>query len=167
MKKLVIILVSSLAMLTSASVLAQDGEAEPGKQRHHKQQKHRGMHAMPMAQQVFRTLRRLELDDTQKAAVKGIFETMRSDLQPVMKDMRKAQSELKQLVTAGNFDAEAVADIAKREGELTTERILIASRAMSDAYALLTEEQRAKLSAMAEERKGKRNQKRGETAIES
>ena len=161
MKKLALILISSMAMLSTGTLLAQDADAEPGMQRHHKQHKQRGMQRMPMAEQVFRTFRRLDLDDTQKENVRGIFETMRADLKPVMKDMKAAQLQLRELITAGDFDADAVAAIAQREGELTTERILITSRAMSDAYAQLTEEQRAELAAMAEERRAKRNQKRG------
>ena len=56
----------------------------------------------------------------------------------------------------------AVSALAKKEGALAAERLIITSRAMSKVYAQLTDEQRAELATIPSERAAKRAEKRAE-----
>ena len=73
---------------------------------------------------------------------------------------------LKGLIKAENYDEQAVAEVAEQEGALAAERLILASRAMSEVYAQLTNEQRLELESMAAERTAKRAEKRQKRSAE-
>ena len=60
----------------------------------------------------------------------------------------------------GVRDADAVAAIADKEGDLAAERIKLTGEALSQVLAMLTDEQRAQLDTMAAERQKRRGEKR-------
>ena len=74
--------------------------------------------------------------------------------------MKAGHEQLKELIKAESFDESAVAALAETEGTLAAERLIVASRAMSDVYGQLTVEQRAELEIMASERAERRAEKR-------
>ena len=115
---------------------------------------------MPDAGRVFHAIKRLDLDEAQETSLREIMDTMREDLRPVMEATREGHMQLKELINADTYDETVVASIADRQGDLAAERLMITSRAMSDALQLLTEEQRAELEAMAEERRERRSERR-------
>lgn len=122
----------------------------------------RGMPGMPVVDTVMRAVMHLDLSDEQEDSIRGIMKSLKADDRALMKDMRSNREQLKDLIKADAFDESAVAEIAGAEGALTTERLILASRAMSQVYAQLTDEQRAELQAMAEERAARRAEKRKE-----
>ena len=81
--------------------------------------------------------------------------------------MRAMHAQLKELIKADTFDESAVSALARKEGDLAAERLLSASRATSNVYGQLTDEQRAQLASMAEERQAKRAERRHHRNIES
>ena len=163
MKNLIITAISALVLLGSGLSYAQDNGPERWKANHHKQH---GMRSMPIAKRVFHSFKQLDLNETQKADLKEIFAAMRADLQPVMKEMRAGQKQMRELIKSGNMDDEVIGAIAQKEGKLTTDRIMITSRAMSEAFKLLTSEQRAELQAMASERGERRAERRQKGKLE-
>ena len=163
MKNLSIILISAMVLLVSSLALAQDSNPEPRKPHHHKQ---RSMQ-MPMEARVFRSFKQLDLDEDQKAELKSIFQAMKKELKPVMREMRAGQKQLREQLQTGAFDEAAIEAIAQKEGELTSARLMITSRAISTAFGLLSDEQRAQLEANAAERRNKRAERHHKGQVES
>lgn len=122
----------------------------------------RGMPGMPLVDMVMRTVMHLDLSDEQEDSIRDIMKTLRTEDRRLMKEMKSGHEQLKNLIKADTFDENAVADLAGIEGALTTERLILASRAMSQVYAQLTDEQRAELQVMAEERAARRAERRKE-----
>ena len=157
MNKLVITLITTMLLASTGAVLAKDGYGGPGKKAQHHQ---RGPQTMPVIDQMIKALRRLDLDDSQKDQVKAVMQDMKQQLKPIMKETKAGHQQLKNLIKAEVYDAKAVAALAKAEGKMAADRIEIAGKALSDIYSQLTEEQRARLESMAEDRQERRKEKR-------
>jgi protein CpxP len=158
MNKLIITIISILMLSVSSAALAQNpdgGYGDKGK-RHQ-----RGMQGNPFVEQVMRGIKRLDLEDEQRASIREIMQTLKADSNDLMSQTRAGHMQLRALITAENYDEAAVAELAEKEGELATERMILSSQALSQIYAQLNEEQQAELDAMAAERMAKRAE-RGE-----
>lgn len=160
------LILTTLLLAVTSTALAQDSVADSPtaaqKSRHH----HRGNQSMPAVERMMRGIRHLDLSDEQKAGIKGIMQGLRAQERPLVKEMKSGHEQLKELIKAENFDEQAVASLAEKEGALAAERLIIASRAMSAVYAQLTDEQRAELETMAAERAAKRAEKRHQRSVE-
>ena len=157
MYKLIITTTMALLLMLSGLALAQDdfyGDRERN-QRHK-----RGMPAMPVVSQVFRAVRRLDLSEDQKSAVKEIMQRLKQETRPIMGEMKANHVLLRDLIKAETYDEAAVAELAEAEGKLAAERLVFTSRALSDMYAQLTDEQREELETMAAERRERMNERR-------
>ena len=115
---------------------------------------------MPAIGHLMHAIRRLDLSDEQREAARAIKGALKADVRPIMQEMKAGHMQLKELVKADSYDEPAVAALAGKEGDLTAERILLTSRAISEILGLLTDEQRAELEAMAAQRQEKRSQRR-------
>ena len=170
MKKLINIisgtLLATLLLAFMGTALAQDPVADPQdtakKSRHHQ----RGNQPMPVVERMMRGIRHLDLSDEQKTSIKGIMQDLKAEERPLVREMKSGHTQLKELIKSDIFDEQAVASLAEKEGALSAERLIIASRAMSAVYAQLTDEQRAELEAMAAERAAKRTEKRNQRSVE-
>ncbi|MCW8924850.1 MAG: Spy/CpxP family protein refolding chaperone [Xanthomonadales bacterium] len=160
MNKLMISLTTALLLTISGMAMAQDGAPGPGNKG---QRPHRGMQAPPrsMMDGVLRAIKRLDLSDEQKEGIWATAHELKGKLHPVMVEMKSGQRELRALITSGKFDEKAVAELAKKEGDLIEQRILLTSEAVSNVLGQLTEEQRTKLEAMAGKHKQRAKGKRG------
>lgn len=157
MKKLLITVISSLLLMSAAMAMAQNSKGGPGiKARHHQG----GMQAMPVVERTMRTIRQLDMDEEQKANIKAVMQGLKEDVRPLIAETRANHEQLKELVTAINFEEDNAAAIAEIEGDLATQRLMLTSRALSDVYKLLTREQRDELEAMAAQRQERRAGKR-------
>lgn len=146
----------SIVLLTlTGAALAQ----EPG---HYRDGPHHGRDMLPMpgVDKMMRAVRHLDLSDAQRDTIRDIMHSLKTEDRQMMREMRTGREQLRDLIKADTFDESAVADIAGKEGALTTERLMLASRAMSKVYAQLTDEQREELAAMAAEREARRADKR-------
>jgi len=147
--RITITLLSLMLLSLAGTALAQEtAHGHAGKGQHHG----RANFPMPVVDMMMRAVRHLDLSDEQTESIKGIMKSLKSDERQLTKEMRSGQEQLKGLIKADTFDEEAVADLAEKEGALTTRRLILASKAMSQVYAQLTDEQRAQLERMAEER---------------
>jgi len=151
----------STALLTLAgSALAQ----EPPGPGHFRDGPHHGpgMFGMPGVDMVMRGVMHLDLSDDQRDSIKDIMKTLKTEDRQLMKETKSGHEQLKDLIKADTFDETAVADIAEKEGAVTTQRVILGSRALSQVYALLTDEQRTELETMAAERAERRAERRAE-----
>jgi len=163
MNKLIITITTTLALTITGTAMAQDFYDDPGKkgQQHRQgQRNHQSMQSMPVVDQMMRALRRVDLTDEQKAAIKVIMKGMKEEIRPIMMETKNGHGQLKELIKAKSFDENAVAVIAENEGQLAAERMKIVSRSLAKIYAQLSDEQRAELETMAAERKGRHERKR-------
>ena len=164
MNKLIITIVSSLLLTTTGIVMAGNtDDGSGGKRKHHQ----REMQAMPLVDKMVRAVRHLDLDEEQKAAVKAVVRNLKRDIHPIMAETKAGHRELKELIKAPAFNAEAVALLAQKEGELAAERLMLTSQALSTIYMLLTDEQRAELETKAAQRKKQHGDDRKQGKIES
>jgi len=160
MNKLMISVMTAGLLAVSGMAVAQDGGQGPGNKG---QRPHRGMQAQPrtMMEGVMRAIKRLDLSEEQKEGIWSTVHELKGELHPVMVEMRNGQRELRELINSGNFDQKVAATLAKKEGDLTEQRILLTSGAVANVLGQLTEEQKVQLDAMATERKQRAKGKRG------
>ena len=159
MKKISITIITALLLTVSGMAMAQDFNGEPGNKG---QRDHRGMQGNPMVDQIMRGLRRLDLEDEQRENIRAIMQGLRAETSPVMQKTRALHLQLKELIKADVYDADAVTTLAVQEGDFAAERLMITSRALSQVYGHLTQEQRDELAAMAAERQVQRAERRAQ-----
>jgi len=151
-------------LTVTGAALAQDSMANPAgaKNGHHQQGRHqqRGDQPMPVVEHMMRAVRHLDLSDEQQESVKAIMHGLKTQERQLMKEMKAGHEQLKELIKADSYDETAVAALAEKEGSLAAERLMSASRAMSEIYGLLSDEQRVELEVMASERQARRAEKR-------
>lgn len=110
---------------------------------------HTGMGA-EVIERVAKAVRQLDLSEEQKTAIHAELQAMRTSLKPLVREMHETRKALHEQITADQYDAEAVAAIAARQGSLTSDMTIIASEAAASVLSQLNDEQRAELQAMAE-----------------
>ena len=142
------------------------GNCVAGEHRPHQDRMHQrggpggpGM-AAPLIQHLTRAIRHLDLSDEQKASIHADLKGLRDSLQPLVKKLRESKKELHGLITASEYDADAVASNAEQQGNLTAEITMLASKVASAVLAQFSDEQRAELKAMGEERRARRQEHR-------
>lgn len=151
---------STLLLVFTGTAFAQDPIAEPTDNARKGQRHQRGNQFMPAVDRMMRGIKHLNLSDEQRTEIKTIMQTLKADQRLLSREMRAGHEHLKELIRAETFDEPAVAELAEKEGALAAERMIISSRAMSQVYGQLTDEQRAELEIMASERAEKRVEKR-------
>ena len=157
MNKILITIIAAVLMASTGSTFAQDSNNGPEKKRQHHQ---RGMLTTPALDQLMRALRKLDLSDEQKANTRAILEVMKAEIHPIVLEMKAGQKQLGELIRSPGFDESAIRALADEEGDLTAERIMITSLALSRVMGELTDEQRAELESMAAQRNERRSEKR-------
>jgi Spy/CpxP family protein refolding chaperone len=157
MNKISITIITTLLLTASGMALAQDFYGEPGNKG---QRSQRGMQGAPMVDQLMRGIRRLDLEDEQRESIRAIMQGLKADTSPVMQKTKAVHLQLKELIKADVYDADAVAALAVQEGDFAAERMMITSRSLSQVYGQLTQEQRAELETMAAEHQERRTERR-------
>ena len=154
------------AMLLSftAAAMAHDSLDKPPRKGQHHNKAHQ---QMPVVEQMMRAVKHLDLSDEQKASFRIVMRDLKAQDRAQNQEMRAMHAQLKELIKADTFDETAVSALAQKEGDLAAERLLSASRAMSSVYGQLTDEQRAQLASMAEERQATRAERREQRNTES
>ena len=157
-------MVATLLLTGAATALAQNPNGEPGRkgQRHQRQ-----MQAMPLVKQMMRAIKRLNVDEAQREGIRAVMQGLKAEIRPIMGEMKAGHMQLKALIKAGSYDEQAVAALADREGDLASKRLIVSSKALSEVYSYLTDEQRAELEAMAAQHKARRGERRKQSTEES
>jgi protein CpxP len=158
MNKLIISIIGAAMLTISGTALAQD--ESPVERQKKGQHNKRGNQSMPLVSKVMRAVRHLDLSEEQKAGVKAVMHELKVAMRPINNEMNANNLQLKELVTADNYDETAVALVAETEGQLATDRLMLAGRAIADVYAQLTGEQRAELETMTAQRQERRGERR-------
>jgi len=160
MNKLITTLFASIFLITAGGALAND-HGDRGKGGKHKRG---GPQGSMIVEQFTRELRKLDLSDEQKASVKAIMKDLKEQSKPIAKDQRANQMALKDLIQSDAWDDNTAGELAAIAGDLSAQRTLLTSKALSDIYAQLTDEQRAELAAKAQERQDRRGDRAGKRA---
>ncbi len=162
MNKLIITIVTALLLTLAGTAIAQNNFGGPGGKG-----QQRGMQGMPFGEQMMRGLRRLDLEDEQRDNIRAIMQDLKADTIPVMQKTRALHLQMKELIQADVYDEDAIAALAVQEGDFAAERLMITSRALSEVYGHLNQEQRDELETMAaermERRAGKQKQRSGQS----
>src|SRR5215813_10072971 len=100
-------------------------------------------------------LQALNLTDDQKAKVKSIMETSRTNLKPTFEALRENHKKMEALTANGTFDEGQVSALATEQGSLMAKVVVERARVKSQIAAVLTDEQKAKAAQMREQFKQK------------
>lgn len=162
MQKFIQTILASSLLIFAGTGLAQNDDTTP---RHSGQGKfgpggQRGMQGMPVIEHFTRAMRQLDLSDEQEESIRAVMQRLKTDVRPVMGDMKASQMQLKELIKADDYDENAVAELAAKEGDLAAERIILSSKAFAQMYGYLSDEQRVQLDEMAATRMHRRGEKR-------
>ena len=165
MKKRIKLVLLLAALAASGMAMAAD-HGDRGKPMHHRGGPDMGMHnrggpdmGMQVIEHLKRALRRLDLSDEQRDAIRSNMSGMREDLRPLVKQIHEGRRELHEIISSGEYDPEAAAVIASQQGELTEELTMLISGMAASVLAELSDEQRAELKAMGEKRRAHREER--------
>jgi len=148
-KKNVLLAIVSVAVLSTAAY-AIAGDERHGGSRHFGGP---GFGMPDPGMMIGRMAEHLDLDDVQRESVKNIV----SAAQPEFEALREKFQANRAALSTGDLSDAEVQNIAISNGEVATEGTLLFARVRSEINALLTDEQRAQLAEMKENR-----QERGE-----
>ncbi|MEM7543274.1 MAG: Spy/CpxP family protein refolding chaperone [Pseudomonadota bacterium] len=94
----------------------------------------------------------LDLDETQRDAVDGLFEAAKDQAKPHVRSMIELREEMKTLAKGDFFDETQVRGVATRKAEIMTELMVIRMRTQFQMRELLSDTQAEKLEALMAER---------------
>lgn len=155
--KISIFLLTSMLLTLAGAAQAQDPAHEHGRRGQHHPSENQ---SLPIVDMTVRAVRHLDLSDEQKASIRTIMQDLKANEGPLKQALKNSHEQLKDLIKAESYDEKAVKALAEKEGALLAERLVISSRAMSEIFAQLTDEQRAELETMAAEREARRAENR-------
>jgi protein CpxP len=158
MKKIILAVIAvAVVALGAVFVIAQRGEAGPGRG---------GMHRGGGKHGAGMMFRGLDLTDEQKTKLKELCESQKGSIEPLHEAMKANREKLHAATANGAFDEAAVTGIAKEHGDIAAQMLVARQKMKAQAFAILTDEQKAKFAEMQKNRKehfgGKRGHRRGE-----
>jgi uncharacterized membrane protein len=150
------VLAMALGLGLASTVSAADGQEQRG------QKTGRGGPdiATEVMSKVRRAMSQLDLSEEQRTAIREEVKGIREEIRPLVKELHVVKSEMRESMLSGEYDADAVAGIADRQGAITSEISILVSSTVAAAMAHLSEEQRLELSEMRENAKSHRKEHR-------
>lgn len=144
-KNIILTLATAALLVAPVAVLAQGGPP-PG---------HHGgpgfgpgpdgiFHRLPMLTEI------LDLSSDQVDQITGIFEAQRSEVEPLMEQMRTAREDFHSTTGPGSFDEATYRAFFERQAATRVEMHLIQAQGVAEAWAVLTPEQQQELSDLIE-----------------
>ena len=103
---------------------------------------------------IHRMLDRIEATDEQKDRLEDIFDTVRDEVRPLMREFRDSRKDLAELLGAENVDAAAIETMRAERVAAVDEASKKMTAALVEAANVLTPEQREKLAGQFEGRRG-------------
>lgn len=107
---------------------------------------------MQVVERMHKVLKKLDLSEEQKTAIKTEFQSMKEDVKPLLQEVHQGRSELHELLIADDYDAAAVSALADRQGAATADMVRITAATVHSVMGKLTDAQRAQMAEMREER---------------
>jgi Spy/CpxP family protein refolding chaperone len=92
--------------------------------------------------------KKLDLTDAQQTQIKQLIASAKPTLHPLMLQEGQAHQQMMQLVTSGNFDEAKAQAIISQEAQAHSQLELEHARIMSQAYQLLTPDQKTKFAEL-------------------
>jgi protein CpxP len=124
-------------LVVSSAVLAHPGfGGRPGMMR--------GMGPAPLQQ--------LQLSDDQRAQIQTIFSGARESIQPLAQQLRDKHAALSETTRAQPFDETSVRSQAQEIGDIQAQLMVARAQVRNQVLAILTDEQKARLSELRAER---------------
>lgn len=93
----------------------------------------------------------LELTDSQRESIQETMQGQRDEMHALHEQMRANHREMRNLDPADPNYQSLSATLAQRQGELTTQMMLLRSQLHAELMGVLSEEQQAKLSELREQ----------------
>lgn len=118
---------------------------------------------LQVIQHLGKAMRRLDLSEEQKVAIKDEFGLFRETVKPLVQELHSGRKGLHEVITADDYNADAAAEIAEHQGQLTAEITMLVSEAAAAVMAQLSDEQRAELQAMGDERRARKEKRHEKT----
>lgn len=87
-----------------------------------------------------------DLSDAQRAQMKQIFQSSKPAMKPLVEQERQSHQAMMQLITSGTFDEAKAQAIANQSAQTHAQLELEHARVTSQAYQLLTAEQKTELT---------------------
>jgi Spy/CpxP family protein refolding chaperone len=115
-----------------------------------------GHHKKGMEQRMQRMMHRLDLNDEQTSKVSAVFDKHRTQFNSLRSKMKSNRVALRENMHADTQDMAVIEKLAKKQGELKTQKILIKAKIKSAINKILNKEQREKMKNI----RAKRSQRR-------
>ncbi len=109
----------------------------------------------------------LDLTDVQRAQIKQIMAKEKPAMQPLWQQERQSHEAMKQLIMSGNFDEAKAQAIAQQAAQVQTQLMVEHARTASQAYQVLTAEQKTKLAQFMAKRQQRFSERIKEHSAES
>ena len=111
-------------------------------------------HKKGMKKRVERMIRHLDLSDEQATKVRGVFDKYSDQFTALRTEKKKSKQSLRENMHADKQDMAAIEQLAKKQGELKTQKILVKAKMKAEINTILTESQREKMKSMRGKRDG-------------
>lgn len=118
---------------------------------------HHGRHSGWMLQ---RMTQELNLTTAQQTQVKGILETQRAKIQPLMQQLRQGRQQWNSSNSGGAFDEAQARSFANQQAQIMSNLMVERARTKSQIYAVLTPDQRQKADQLMQEHQQRRQHRK-------
>jgi len=105
-------------------------------------------HKKGMKNRVERMIRHLDLSDEQAKKARGIFDKYSDQFSTLRGEKKKTKQSLREKMHADKPDMAVIEQLAKKQGELKTQKILVKAKMKAEINAILTDSQREKKRSM-------------------
>lgn len=154
MKKLVTtLLMSSIAFGGMTLANADSGYSERGE--HNQKYCDKRNKGKGFAARIERMTKKLGLNEEQVKKMHEVEAKFHPQMQSLREKMKATRSELREVMHAENVDQTTVKSLAKQQGDLKAEKIVLRSQMRAEINKLLTTEQRTKMKELREKHRAK------------
>jgi len=105
-------------------------------------------HQKGMKKRVDRMIRHLELSDEQATNVRAVFDKYSEQFSALRSEKKKTKQALRENMHSDKPDMAVIEQLAKKQGELKTQKILVKAKMKAEINAILTDSQREKKRSM-------------------
>jgi periplasmic protein CpxP/Spy len=114
-------------------------------------------HKAFMEKRLDRMLDNVKATDSQKTAIKAIFERMATEMRPIHEQHKGLHDQIAAALSANTVDRAAVENLRKQIPQLVDQASQVFTKALLDASQVLTPEQRQTLVKTMQEHHGRRH----------
>jgi len=111
-----------------------------------------GEHRMMTVKRILMHLAALNLTDEQIASVKQIVKSGKQQSKPLKQQLKQQHKQLRQLARVNPFDEQAIRDTSAQIAAIQADLMILHLNKKQQVKAVLTDDQRAKLEKMKEQR---------------